>query len=132
MERILKCFDRCFYDSSTLPSRSLYMNPMMPMKPMKPKYKPKPMQSKYMIKDRSCLSNSSYDSDISILSLSPICDNISPIDHDYGPPNRDIYNKCVQCRANHIENREIYTTCTNCDYTLCRKCYFGLSNDILV
>ena len=128
MERIFKCIDRCLQDSSTLSlsNRSLYMKPMMPTKPMKP------IKSKYMIKDRSCRSNSSHDSDISILSLSPICDNISPIEHEYGPPNREIYNKCVQCRANHIENRDIYTTCTNCDYTLCRKCYFGLSNDILV
>ena len=126
MERILNCLDRCLYDSSTisLSNRSLYAKP----KAIKPT---KPIKSRYMIQDCSCVSNSSCDSDISILSLSPICENISPEDHEYGPPNQEIYHKCVQCRANHIDNREIYTTCTNCDYTLCRECYYGLSNDIL-
>ena len=62
------------------------------MKAIKPT---KPIKSRYMIQDCSCVSNLLYDSDISILSLSPICENISPVDHEYGPPNpSNIINAC--------------------------------------
>ena len=54
-----------------------------------------------IINYRSCLSNRSNEYESSVLSLSPICENISPIDHEYGPANPAIYHKCVICRGDH-------------------------------
>ena len=122
MDRILKCLENCMNDANMI-----FMGERSKTQPSY-KYPYQSHETYQQIMD----TNRSDDSVSSQLSLSPICENIAPIDHEFGPANRAIYHKCVQCRDQGVYNRDIFSTCQYCDYTLCRDCYYGLSSTIIM
>lgn len=126
MDRILKCLENCMSDANII-----FMGERSKKHPSY-KYPHKHPYQHHERYQQIMDTNRSDDSVSSQLSLSPICENIAPIEHEFGPANRAIYHKCVQCRDKGIHNRDIFSTCRNCDYTLCRDCYYGLSSTIIM
>ena len=142
MQRILHCLESCMNDMTSISLTQLsepqsyeshqshQSDKYRKSDPYYQPYQSDPNYQPYQYIYQNDSSNRSNESDQSQLSLSPICEHISPMDHEYGQANPAIYPKCVQCRDRGIHNRDIFTTCQNCEYTLCRDCYYGLSPTI--